>query len=69
MHMIKTIMVAALAVSQVSFGANAANQGGGRLHLRGILLMLRAVLLLNLPTRLSIWGLFLTQRFVMALHK
>lgn len=68
MHMIKTIMVAALAVSQVSFGANAANQGG-RLHLRGILLMLRAVLLLNLPTRLSIWGLFLTQRFVMALHK
>lgn len=29
MHMIKTIMVAALAVSQVSFGANAANQGGG----------------------------------------
>lgn len=35
MHMIKTIMVAALAVSQVSFGANAANQGGGGGYIYG----------------------------------
>jgi type 1 fimbria pilin len=33
--MIKTIMVAALAVSQVSFGANAANQGGGAVTFTG----------------------------------
>ncbi|EMY7295281.1 type 1 fimbrial protein [Escherichia coli] len=33
--MIKTIMVAALAVSQVSFGANAANQGQGVVNFKG----------------------------------